>query len=361
MSHSNSGISHYACCLGAALSESVEWDVHLLTHQEVECRDAGAMHIARLFRRSRWLFLDLFRVASYLHRNRIEVLHLQSTIKYPVLTYLVIRLAHLAGMKVIFTAHDVLPHYARFYHRRVMRAIYEQVDGVIVHSKSNMAMLRGVAPGVNRLAVIPHGVYDVFAGRELFDKAEARRRLGMEASARLLLFFGRIDERKGAAALIGQLPRLVARIPDLCVLMVGRSAYAPGELEALAAQKGMEGHLVIDARWVADKEVGAFFTAADATVLPYLEGSTSGVIKIALATATPVIATRVGDLPEIIEETGCGVLINMPPTDVEIDEIARMLSKGHGTHTSRGAWEKEWSWPVIAVRTRAFYEETFAG
>ena len=49
--------------------------------------------------------------------------------------------------------------------------------------------------------------------------------------------------------------------------------------------------------------------ASDVVALPYREGTTSGVLKLAIAFGVPVVATRVGDLPEEVP-TGGGILFD---------------------------------------------------
>lgn len=359
ISHSNSGISHYTYSLALALAQHKTADIHFITNRFFKCVERRPMKVAPVFGRSRWLLFSLLKFAAYVVRSRIRVLHFQGPVKYPVLTLAIIFLSKLTNRKNIYTAHDVLPHYARKYHQAVMRMIYEHVDGVIVHSKDNHDSLRDIAPGVAQSAIIPHGLYDMFVRNAPASKAEARGRLGLSVERKVILFFGRIDERKGARMLVSQLHLLVNELPDIQVIMVGRSAYAPGVLESIAAENGVGGYLKIFDGWVGDDEVATYFVAADAVILPYKEGSTSGVIKIALATGTPVIATRVGELPEIIEETGCGVLIDMPFSKADTEAIRKLLSQEGGARCRRdmAMWRQKFSWEEIAKKTLSFYKE----
>lgn len=356
ISHSNSGISHYAHCLGNALAQTGDWEVHLLTNVAFQGKERPGLNIARVFRRTRWLPLDLISAAAYLHRHRISLLHFQSTVKYPALTCFLIWLARASGRTVVYTAHDVLPHYALPYHRIIMRRLYQQPNAVIAHSQAALKVLKAIAPRVRHAAAIPHGLYDMFIRAEPIDRDKARQLLGIDSTKRLMLFFGRIDERKGAAALIRQLPALVERVPTMHLLMAGRPAYAPGELERMAKELGVGEHLTVVSRWIPDTEVEIYFRAADTIVLPYLEGTTSGVIKIALAAERPVIATRVGDLPEIVEETGCGILVDMPFSTRDIDAIASLLLSEQPTRANLdSAQVRTMSWPAVADRTGQLY------
>jgi len=362
ISHSYSGVSHYSYSLARKLAGSRCGEVHLVTNKAFDCDENPPLIIARLFGRSRWLPFHLLRLVAYIVKHRVRVLHLQGVIKYPILTYIAILMARVSGRRVVFTAHDILPHYARSYHRFVMRLIYEEVDGVIVHSRDNLCALQSLVPQVGNAVVIPHGLYDIFAPEPSLNRVDARRRLGLQDGAKIILFFGRIDKRKGAEALVEQLPLLAEKEPDILVLMVGQSAYAPGFLEGLASSRGVGRHLKVINGWVDDADVGTYFAAADAVILPYLEGSTSGFIKIALTTGTPVIATRVGELPEVIQDTGCGILVDSPFSEQDVDNIMGVVS-GAGLESIRcntDAWKKSLSWTVIAEKTCAFYKKVIA-
>ena len=67
-------------------------------------------------------------------------------------------------------------------------------------------------------------------------------------------------------------------------------------------------NVVIHDRRIEFECVENYFSACDIVALPYHEGSTSGVLKLALAFGKPVVATKVGDFPEQIPDGG-GILV----------------------------------------------------
>jgi len=105
------------------------------------------------------------------------------------------------------------------------------------------------------------------------------------------------------------------------------------------------------------EEVERYFAACDVVALPYLEGTTSGVLKLALAFGKPVAASQVGDFPEEIPPGG-GELF-------EADEqIARHLvtalkvirSQQPAYVAAMQAARGQAQWPDIAERLLAFLQ-----
>jgi glycosyltransferase involved in cell wall biosynthesis len=73
--------------------------------------------------------------------------------------------------------------------------------------------------------------------------------------------------------------------------------------------------VVLVDRYVGDEEVGLYFSAADVVVLPYTSATQSGVVQIAFAFEKPVISTRVGGIPEVVNDGVNGILIAPSDSD----------------------------------------------
>ena len=97
-----------------------------------------------------------------------------------------------------------------------------------------------------------------------------------------------------------------------------------------------------------------FFKAADVVILPYKEGSTSGVLKVAMAFGVPAIATKVGELPEAVINNNAGMLIDLPLTKKDVDTIVGLLTKASEQQSSVGT--DHLSWKNIAGKTLKLYE-----
>jgi glycosyltransferase involved in cell wall biosynthesis len=148
----------------------------------------------------------------------------------------------------------------------------------------------------DRVVVIPNGV-----DREHFhprDKADARKRLGLPADARLLVTVAHLGPRKGHREAI----RALASLPDdVRLVLVGGPGLGGGgaDLTALADSLGLHGRVILTGPQPYEK-VPLYFCAADASVLAsYREGCPNVVIE-SLACGTPAVASDVGAVPDLI-------------------------------------------------------------
>jgi glycosyltransferase involved in cell wall biosynthesis len=117
-----------------------------------------------------------------------------------------------------------------------------------------------------------------------------------------LLMAGRLKRYKGLQLLADAL-RLIGGTPPLSVRVVG-AVQDESEIAALAALPGIE----FDLGWKSDRDLIAHLDWADATLLPYVEASQSGLAPMSFKRGRPVIATPVGGLPEQVRHGETGLL-----------------------------------------------------
>jgi D-inositol-3-phosphate glycosyltransferase len=157
-----------------------------------------------------------------------------------------------------------------------------------------------------RISIVPCGVnFDLFKPS---DKVRARRRLGL-AEKGIILFVGRLERLKGIDKIIRALPLLGETRPLL--LVVGEDGNRMGEaenLKALAAELGVS-EQVIFVGLVSYEILPDYYNAADVVAFPSYYESFGLVPLESLACGTPVVATDVGDLKNIILEGKTGFIL----------------------------------------------------
>jgi peptidoglycan/xylan/chitin deacetylase (PgdA/CDA1 family) len=152
------------------------------------------------------------------------------------------------------------------------------------------------------LGVAPDKVHVVYRGIDaerfsLGDRAEARRRLGLAAEGRVLLWVGRMVPVKGLDVLLEACTLLRARGVEFRLYLVGDGPQRPA-LEAASAARGLTG-MITFAGAVAHDRLPDWYRAADLFVLPSHSEGVPNVLREALACGTPFVASQVGGIPEL--------------------------------------------------------------
>jgi glycosyltransferase involved in cell wall biosynthesis len=270
--------------------------------------------------------VDLVRIrrqlAAVIAKHRVQVIqtHLLRSLDFLVLT-----LRSEPGVRSIYwTVHnalldlraDQLQHRRwllepkRQLHRVLYRAGGRRVDAFIaVSTDVGEAVRRDYHPRRGRLVVIPNGV-DLERFGEPVDRTAVRRRLGVPNGARLLIVVAKLFEQKGHGVLLETLPKVLARHPDLEILLAGEGPLR-SQLGRQAETSG-SGHRV---HFLGNRrDLPELLAASDLFVLPSLwEGLPMALLE-AMASRLPVIATDVSGSREVLADGG-GVLV--PPGDVE--------------------------------------------
>lgn len=350
----DSGLTHYSMALARDLAH--HRPVTLVTARSYDGQGYPELPVPvrRAFRRTRHYPLDMIRLLVWLLRHRPAVVSVQSLLKYTWPDGLFFRLLSWCGIPAVLTVHDVLPHYPGPFSRLGHRWLYRSFGHLVVHSERAVQDIRAL--GVQTPChVVPHGVYDIFD----FDgetPAQARQRhspFGPEDF--VLLFFGSIDSRKGIAALV-ELIESSDDLPGVRFVIAGRQQIAAGDRALRARFEGLRQHprcLVRD-DGIPFGEVQRWFRMSDAVVLPYLEGTTSGVLKLAYAFGLPVIASRVGDLGEALDHDGTGLSLPAGFSVAQLRQAVLTLQARRAEFAGRGqAMRARYGWAGIARRYHA--------
>ncbi len=171
--------------------------------------------------------------------------------------------------------------------------------------------------------VVPNGIdVDLFRPRP---RQETRAALGLEQSFPMAVCVGRLDRGKGVLLAVEALGRLRAH-PDARLVFVGDGGAEPG-IRSLAASLGVADRIVLAGR-VGPERVAQYISAADVLVFPSLLGEAFGLVAAqGMASGTPVVASAVGGVPEVLGEDGaCGMLVDPGRPDQIADALDRLFS-----------------------------------
>jgi glycosyltransferase involved in cell wall biosynthesis len=281
-----------------------------------------------------------FRFLAAVDEERPDILHFNGAS----LWYALLLPALSRRYPAVVTIHDVNPHPgSRAWDQDLARRLFlRYADALIVHGEWARRQLGAAQP----CYVIPHGDYSFFTG--IGDGETV-------AEEDAVLFFGRIEPYKGLRYLLQAMPHVWEASPSTRLIVAGSGSLAP--YEDLLGDERIE---VIN-RFIDDAEVPGLFARARLVVLPYIEGTQTGVIPIAYAFRRPVVVTDVGAIPEVVEEGRTGAIVPARDPAALAGAILK-IQQNEPLRTTMGeaAYEKmtrELSWGPISDRTIAAYRE----
>src|SRR5207253_519321 len=178
----------------------------------------------------------------------------------------------------------------------------------------------GIAP--EKVHVVPRGL-----DTGLFtpgDRGEARRRLGISAEQRAILWVGRMVAVKGLDVLLQACARLKERGERFQLYLVG-----DGPLRHALEVDCRRHELANEVRFVGQvvpEQLPDWYRAADVTVLPSRSEGVPNVLRESLACGTPFVASRLGSIPDLAQDSANRLV---PPGDADAlaDAIADVLSE----------------------------------
>jgi glycosyltransferase involved in cell wall biosynthesis len=189
---------------------------------------------------------------------------------------------------------------------------------VVIPSDYLARIVSGWGISANRIAVIPNPAPPVDA---LPSRAEARARLGV--SGPTLVFAGRIVPQKNLTLAV----RALRDAPPAALVIIGKGPELP-VVERAVSEAGVADRVSFKGA-LPRESVMEWLRAADAAILPSDWENYPHAAVEALAAGTPVIATAVGGVPEIVEPEVNGLLV--PPGDSAALAAAMRAVTDHAT------------------------------
>jgi glycosyltransferase involved in cell wall biosynthesis len=186
----------------------------------------------------------------------------------------------------------------------LQRRILRGASRVVAISQDIEGLLAGLAFPPARIARIPNAIdLSRFAPVSAEARARLRARLQLPADRTIVVYAGRVTQAKGVAMLVEGWPELVARHPDLYLVIVGTGKGSWDDCEAQVAEyirsHSLEGHVALVGH---SDSVQDYLQAADLFVSPSdYEGFGLSVVE-ALACGLPIVTTSVGVAEQIVHD-----------------------------------------------------------
>jgi glycosyltransferase involved in cell wall biosynthesis len=268
------------------------------------------------------------RLARLIRRERPQILHTH-TAKAGTVGRLAARLAGRARPPIV--VHTFHGHVLRGYFGPVRSRFFRWLERWLARDTTALIAVSpqvrddlvalGVAPQ-EKFAVIRLGIELEERVADMDGRADTRRYLGIATDRFTVGWIGRMTAIKNTEDVLSAFKALRDRGIEATLCMVGDGPDRP-ELERRAHELG----IMRDTLFLGyQQDVAPLYAAFDALVLPSSnEGTPVSVIE-ALAARTPVVATRVGGVPDVVREGDDGFLVDPGDTDALAERLERLAS-----------------------------------
>lgn len=318
---------------------------------EAELEERG-VRVVVLDRRSKLALWAWWPLVALLRRERIDVIHAH---KFGSNLWGSI-LGRLARVPVVIAHEHSWSYEGQLLRRLLDRHIIARGADVIVavsrEDRRRMIELEKIDP--KTIQFIPNGIAPLESRGH-----DVRAELGINPDVPVLATVGQLRPEKALEVLIDAARHLLPRFPELKVLIVG---HGPEEeaLRNLVAQASLETTVIFLGRRA---DVPDVLAAIDVAVCcSDFEGSPLSVMEY-MAAGKPVVATRVGGIPDLVDHGVHGLLVS-PRRPEELADALSELLRDHDLRTKMGErgrlrQQREFSLDVLVRSIEDLYEELF--
>ncbi len=210
------------------------------------------------------------------------------------------------NLKILYIIDNIDFHEKWFMGDQLTRYAMKSSDYFISMSDSVYDSLFKLFPKLSKDRVFPlkHPTYDFYS--------DESTNINTSKINNKILFFGYIKAYKGLDLLLKAMPQIIKARPKTKLIVAGEVYGDESQYLDIIDELHLKDNVEFYNQYITNEEVKTFFENSDVCVLPYKHATQSGIIQLSYAFKVPVLASRIGGIPEVVVEGKTG---NMFPAN----------------------------------------------
>lgn len=289
-------------------------------------------------------------VANFIKKENFDVLHLHTPLP-PGISYYALRASKGTNIGIFHSTGFKFFKRGSGLFKSLFGKNLRKIHGRIAISPSARDSIASYVPG--DFKIIPCGV-----DTEKFH-LNVQKKKELQTSNPKILYFGRLDRRKGLPELLKAIPIIKKKIPNILLVVAGRGPLEK-ECKKLAKELKISGSVIFKG-FIPDEEVPSYYASCDVYCSPALGGESFGIVLLeAMAVGTPVAASNIIGYDFVIKNEYNGLLFNpRDPKDIA-GKVLRIITdkKIKDKLVDNGKnFVKNYSWEKVVKDMENFYLE----
>lgn len=233
--------------------------------------------------------------------------------------------------------------------RPLIKRTLREATGIIAVSQALKDAMVGLGAPAEKVQVIGNGVdLDRFA---MLDRADARKKLGLPAERRALISVAALVTHKGQSGLISAFGQIADQYPELDLYLVGEGPMRP-DLEKLIHASGLDGRVLLVGS-KPNEELKFWYNAAELSCLVSSREGWPNVLLESMACGTPVLATSVGGVSEIVTSSNFGVVVEQGLSSIK--RGMELALKKQWDRKALAEYAQSRTWDTVAAEVADYF------
>ena len=288
--------------------------------------------------------------SGFSSKNKIS-----SVVKFLIFIIDIYIVKYLLKAKIVWTIHNLYSHECLY--RKIeklgRKSFSKKVDAIICHCKyAKKEFIKEFGALENKIHLIKHGNFNCYENQ--ISRERARKNLNFESNDFIFLIFGSIRPYKGTLNLIESIKKINRNIK---LLIVGKPINNQINRDIINRIENSP-NISFISNFITEDQIQVYFKASDVIVYPFKKILTSGGIFLAMSFGKPIIAPRLGCIPETLNDKGAflynsheenGLLLAL---ESALDNKSKLEEMGQYNFKLT----TEYNWKDIAKETKKIYD-----